>query len=139
MPYEVSFENYADYIHATVTGTNSRDAVIEYMADIRNECTNCDCFRVLIEEKLEGPRLQAMDIFSIASEGSMKALGLFEAIAYVDEKMGEMRSFAETVAVNRGMPIATFSTLAEAKNWLVNQEPGVDEQKIFWDPDNRPE
>ena len=34
----------------------------------------------------------------------MDAMGIFEAMAYVDPQMGQMAEFAETVAVNRGMP-----------------------------------
>jgi hypothetical protein len=29
--------------------------------------------------------------------------------------------FAETVAVNRGLPMAVFSTVAEAEKWLQNK------------------
>ena len=134
MPYEISFSDQPGYIHALVTGDNSRESVVNYMGEIVRECTDKDCFRVLIEERLEGPRLQAMDVFTISSEGSMKVLGVFEAIAYVDEKMGEMRDFVETVAVNRGLPIATFSTLSEAEIWLGQQQSADDEKRIFHDP-----
>ena len=85
------------------------------MDDILAECQRRDCFRLLIEECLDGPRLQALEVFSIASEGSMKLLGIFEAIAYVEANMGELRDFVETVALNRGMPIATFETVADAQ------------------------
>ena len=132
---KVEFEKHSNYVHATVTGTNSREAVIEYMDEVLDKCKSMDCFRVLIEERLEGPRLETMDVFTLVSEGSVKALGRFEAIAFVDEKMGEMAEFAETVAVNRGMPFAAFDNIPDAKNWLSHQQPGPDEQYIFWDRD----
>ena len=75
MSYEIRFEQKDTYLHATVTGTNSRDNVLAYMADISRECDRRQCFRVLIEERLDGPRLATLDIFAIASEGSMRALG----------------------------------------------------------------
>jgi hypothetical protein len=56
--YELAFARHPDYIHATVTGTNSRDAVMGYLEDVRRECVRQDCYRVLIEERLEGPRLK---------------------------------------------------------------------------------
>ncbi len=121
MSYEISFSDRPGYIHALVTGENSRESVISYMEEVLRECKDKDCFRVLIEERLEGPRLQAMDVFTISAEGSIKVLGVFEAIAHVDEKMGEMREFVETVAVNRGLPIATFATISEAETWLGQQ------------------
>ena len=129
--YCVSFARHTRYIHATVTGTNSRDAVMRYLDDIKRECERQDCYSVLIEERLDGPRLPTMDVFTIASEGSMKALGVFHAIAYVDERMGDMADFAEMVAVNRGMPVRFFRNVEAAEKWLGTQKEGVREQDIF--------
>ena len=122
MRCEVTFELRPTYLHATVTGTNSRESVQQYMDEVLAECQKQQCFRVLIEERLEGPRLDAMDVFAMASEGSMRALGVFEAVAYVDAKMGKMKDFAESVAVNRGLPISSFFSVAEAEQWLQEQE-----------------
>ena len=135
MSYELTFSQDSNYLHAIVSGTNSRATVAAYMDDVLAECQRNNCYRVLIEERLEGPRLTAMDVFAISSEGSMKALGIFEAIAYVDEQMGELRDFVETVAVNRGMPVATFATVGEAQQWLSGQKTAADEKRIFHDPD----
>jgi hypothetical protein len=129
--YRLSFERHPRYLHATVTGTNSRDVVMRYLADIKRECEKQDCYSVLIEERLDGPRLQTMDVFAIASEGSMRALGVFHAIAYVDQLMGDMADFAEMVAVNRGMPVRFFRNAEAAEKWLEAQEEGVREQDIF--------
>ena len=90
---------------------------------------------MLLEECLEGPRLDTMDIFSIMSDGSVQNLGFFEAIAFVDLQMGEMGEFAETIAVNRGMPLAAFNSVSSAREWLLNQKSGSDEQYIFLDKD----
>ena len=49
MSYEIRFEQKDTYLHATVTGTNGRDNVLAYMADISRECDRRQCFRVLIE------------------------------------------------------------------------------------------
>lgn len=121
MSYKVTFEDKPTYIHVTVTGSNSYETVSRYMSDIYEECRKQDCFRVLIEERLDGPRLDGMEIFSLASEGSAKWPGKFEAVAYIDENMGDMAQFAETVAVNRGMPVSTFNNVDDAKNWLSRQ------------------
>ena len=131
MSYQVNFEKFPNYIGATVTGTNSRAAVSQYMEEILAECARRDCFRVLINEMLEGPRLDVMEVFSLVSEGSMKALGRFDAIAYVDEQMGSMADFAETVAINRGMPIAVFDTVEEAREWLSQHQSASGERNIF--------
>ena len=122
MPCEVTFEQHPTYLHATVTGTSSRASVEQYIDEVLAECRKQQCFRLLIEERLAGPRLDAMDVFAMASEGSMRALGVFEAVAYVDPQMGKMKDFAESVAVNRGLPLSSFFSVAEAVQWLHEQE-----------------
>ena len=133
MTYTLNIEVNPTYMHATITGTNSRDVVSQYLYELLQECVKRNCFRVLIEENLQGPRLDAMEVFAVVSEGSMKALGKFEALAYVDEKMGEMAEFAETIAINRGMPISVFDNVDDAKDWLSRQKPGASGQDIFYD------
>ena len=41
---------------------------------------------MLIEERLEGPRLGIVDVYRIMSEETVRALGQVQAIAYVDVK-----------------------------------------------------
>ena len=137
MNYDIQFEEIDGYLKVTVTGTNSRETVQSYLEELRKECLKREVFLVLIDEQLEGPRLQAMDVFAIASQGSMGALGQFDAIAYVDRNMGSMGEFAETVAVNRGMPIAFFGNVEAAERWLLRHEPERDTQALFRgdDPD----
>jgi len=132
MDYQIKFEDRRDYIHATVTGNNSRENVLAYMEDVLQECERRGCLRVLINECLEGPRFDTMQVFDVVAEGSMRALGRLEAFAYVDAQMGSMSEFAETVAVNRGVPVAMFNNMSDAEQWLQNQHPGNDEQYIFW-------
>ena len=120
MTYQLTIHQKPSYLHAIVTGPNSRENVQGYLQELRNECIARRCFRVLVEERLEGPRIGAMDVFKIAAEGSSKASGTFQAIAYVDVNAdGGWMKFAETVAVNRGMPLVVFPTVAEAEQWLL--------------------
>jgi hypothetical protein len=73
-----------------------------------------------MEERLEGARLRAMDVFDIVSQGSDRARGKIQAFAYVDVKAeGDLMHFAETVALNRGLPVALFPTVADAERWLL--------------------
>ena len=131
MSYDVHFEMKSGYVFVRVSGENSAENVHAYMQDVLEHCGECDCFRVLIHECLDGPRLEAMQIFDLASEGSMRVLGRFDAVAYVDEQMGEMADFAETVAVNRGMPLRMFSNLREATRWIGRQVEDSDSKNIF--------
>lgn len=131
MNYELTFEDRGEYLYIKVCGTNSPAAVAGYLADIARECERRERYRILIDERLEGPRLDIGEVFEIASTGSMNALGLFHAIAYVDSRMGDLAGFAETVAVNRGMPVRTFPSVEPAEAWLLSQVEGVNEQDIF--------
>ena len=78
---------------------------------------------MLIEERLEGPRLNTREVTEIASKESRSALGFFKAIAHVDiNAEGDLMKFAENVAVNRAIPVRNFSTLAEARQWLKDMD-----------------
>lgn len=131
MSYEISFEQKSYYLHVTVTGENNKENVLAYLADVRKECTKRKCSRILVEEHFEGPRLEVMDVFAIASEGSADALGEFDAFAFVDVYAGELMEFAETVAVNRGIPIAVFKSVEDARQWLRHQKSRDDDQHNF--------
>jgi len=138
MTYKLTIVQKSTYLHAIVTGMNSKENVSRYLDDIFHECTNRNCVRVLIEERLEGPRLGTMDIFQIASEGASKTLRKLKAIAFVDVNAeGNLMHFAETVAVNRALPVTVFSTVADAENWLLANNPGGTEPPAAPDADKR--
>jgi len=125
MSYELTITQRPTFLHAIVTGTNTRENVARYLEEIQRECATRGCPRVLIEERLEGPRLGTMSVFQIASEGSGRAQGFFEAIAYVDVNAeGDRMKFAETVAVNRGLHVAVFASVGEAEQWLLRTDRG---------------
>ncbi len=122
MSYKLTVIQKPAYLHVTVTGMNSRENVARYFEEIQLECTKRDCHRVLIEERLEGPRLDTLDVFQTASEGSRRALGNFGAIAYVDVNAeGDLMKFAETVAANRFLPVKVFSSVRDAEKWLLGK------------------
>jgi hypothetical protein len=115
-----------EYLHAFVTGTNDKETVSGYLEELARECLERGYRRVLIEEQLTGERMSIADIFEIVMQGSERARGLFSAIAFVDRNpRGDLMEFAETVAVNRGIPIRTFPSVREAEEWLLGtDEPG---------------
>jgi hypothetical protein len=136
MTYKLTIDQKPTYLHAIVSGQNSRENVTRYLEKILYECTVRSCSRVLIEEHLEGPRLRTLDVFKIASEGSSKSRGRLKAIAYVDVNAeGDSMQFAENVAVNRGLPVAVFSTVADAEKWLLNAGRGGTEPHAAADAD----
>jgi hypothetical protein len=125
MSYKLAFISTPTYLHAVVTGLNDRENVMRYLGDIQRECAACGFSRVLIEERLEGPRLDVVDVFKIVTEGSSRAMGIFTAVAYVDVNAeGELMEFAETLAVYRSFPVRVFSTVDEARKWLLGADGG---------------
>ena len=119
MGYALTVLERPGYLHFVVTGINSREAVQQYLTEIGRTCAARGCKHILIEERLDGPRLDTTDVFMIASGQSADARRTLEAIAYVDVNAeGRLMQFAEDVAVNRAVPVKVFTTVAEAERWL---------------------
>jgi hypothetical protein len=122
--YKLTIEEKPGYLHCAVTGRNSSATVAGYMEDIMRECLARGVLRVLIEERLEGPRLGMMEVFGLVSRGSVRFQRALEAMAYVDANSeGDVMRFAEDVAVNRGFPVRVFASVAAAEKWLREDYP----------------
>ena len=137
MTFELTVEPRNNFLLCRVSGKNTPETILAYLKAIQKECEEHGCFSVLIEEKLEGPRLDEMEIFSLISKGSPDALGFFQAVAYVDEQQEyDIIKFAETLAVNRGIPMAVFGSIPDAENWLRHRSEDDTGEDIFaGDPD----
>lgn len=123
MSYSLTFTQKPTYLHVVVTGSNTKENVGRYLEEILRECMARRCSRLLIEERLVGPRLGTVDVFQIAVEGSGRAQGRFEAIAFVDVNAeGDLMKFSETVATNRGLPVKVFASVADAEKWLLTKD-----------------
>jgi hypothetical protein len=120
MAHRLTIQQEPHFLHVVVTGTNNADTVARYLDELRRECIARRCYRLLIEERLEGERLGTYPVYKVISEASERARGLLHALAFVDvHAEGPSMEFAETVAVNRGIPVAVFSTVAQARAWLL--------------------
>ncbi len=121
--YNLTIIQKPTYLHAIVTGLNTKETVMSYLREVSRECALRDCSRVLIEERLEGPRLDVIDVFEIADVGSSRALGSCRTIAYVDVNAeGDLMKFAETVAANRFLFVKVFSSVRDAEKWLLSSD-----------------
>jgi len=124
MAFQVPIEERPSHLHFTVTGDNTHDSIAGYMEQVLRECTARQCFRVLVEERLEGPRLGTLQVFSLVSKGSERFRGVLQAMAYVDvNAAGDLMRFAENVAVNRAIPVRVFAGVAAAQEWLREAQP----------------
>jgi len=120
--YKLTTTQKPGYLHAVVTGKNSAATVARYLDELLRECKHRGSCRLLIEERLDGPRLDTFGVFELVSNMSARAAGFFEAIADVDvnaETAGSMK-FAETVAVNRGVRGRVFTSVRDAERWLAD-------------------
>ena len=105
MTYTLSIDRKRTHLHVVVTGENTRNNVLQYVEEVIRACEAADCWYVLVEERLEGPRLGTMDVFDIASQQGRPLGSTVKGVAYVDvNASGDLMQFAEDVAVNRGYP-----------------------------------
>ena len=119
--YRFAVDRCPEYLHISVRGENTVANVRRVLRDVLQACGDHGCRRVLLEEHLTGPSLGTVEVFEIVAEGSHVAGSALEQIAYVDtnpEHDASQLEFIETVAVNRGVKVRVFATVAEAEVWL---------------------
>jgi hypothetical protein len=122
MSYKLTVTPKPTYLHIIVTGQLTEENVLRYFEEIHCECTAHNCFRILIEESLDGPRLSVVKVLELISGEGSKNKGLFKAIAYVDvNAVDDSMKFIENASVNRGLPVKVFSTVTNAEKWLLNE------------------
>jgi hypothetical protein len=120
MTYHLTITQKPAYLHAVVTGEQSKANVVGFLRDVLRECADRHSDKVLIEERLEGPSLGLFEVFEIVFRGSIEAAGKLKAIGYVDVHAdASLMNFVENVAVNRAMPLRIFHTVPEAEKWLL--------------------
>jgi len=123
-PYELEVVLKEGYLHATVRGANSAEAVLGYLSEIREACLRRGYKRVLIEENLQGPGLGTVNVFEVTSTASARTWPAVLRIAFVDvnpEHDPAAMKFAETVARNRGINVRVFSRVDEAEKWFASE------------------
>lgn len=121
MPYSLTVEPKTNYLRVSVQGTNTPENVMNYLAEVRAKCLELNFTSVLIEENLQGPGLNIVDIFEVVNKASTRTYSLPLHIAYIDVNPDHEKrrmDFAESVAVNRGVDVKIFSSIAEAEKWL---------------------
>jgi hypothetical protein len=123
MAYALAIEPKGSYLHATVTGENGRETVIGYFGEVRAACRTRDCYRVLVEERLTGPRFSLPELMQLAAEVTAQAGAIFEVLAYVDvyAEDDKVRQVAAQV-VEPGSAVGVFNTVLEAERWLRDKE-----------------
>ena len=117
--YQLAITEKPTYLHVVVTGRNGRETIARYFDEVIRESQARNCPRLLIEERLEGPRLGTVDTFTLVSCGTIRYMGAVKSMAYVDvNAVGDIMSFAENLAVNRAFPLRVFKNVGAAEQWL---------------------
>src|ERR1700733_8580659 len=73
MAYQLTIQQEPHFLHVVVTGTNNAETVARYLDELRRECIARRCYRLLIEERLEGERLSTFPVYKVISEASERA------------------------------------------------------------------
>lgn len=119
--YVLRIEDKGAYLHASVTGINSRESVLGYTQEIYEACVARGRTAVLIEENLSGPSLPISVILQVVDARADQAVRAIRKIAYVDmnpEHDLTRMEFAEDRAVNMGVNVRLFPTVETARSWL---------------------
>ena len=119
MSYEMTVTAKAGYLHFQVTGENILQTVLDYTAEIYQECMRRNCWKVLVAENLQGDPLSMTDIYQVIAQGS-EFIKQPMVVAFVDENPRSARNleFAENVAFNRGLNLRVFDDLQKAEAWI---------------------
>lgn len=124
MEYAFTVTQCPHYVHIKIRGDNNPRTIMRYLKEVHETCVALNQTRVLIEENLAGSGLDVAEIYWQVSNGSQNVQPI-RCIAYVDVNPEHDLSrmlFAETVAVNRGVNVRVFATVAEAEQWLAEFE-----------------
>ncbi len=121
--HTLAVESKGSFLHCVVRGENGRETVLAYFHEIKEACRIRDCYRVLVEERLDGPRLPPQALLQLMAEVAAMAGATFEMLAYVD-----VHAASDTIArlagqvIQPGAAVGVFATVAEAERWLRARE-----------------
>lgn len=121
MSYRLGFEANDGFLKATATWTRSLQTVIDMSKDLFAVCADKKIKKILVDiQSLDG-HLSFIESFEFNTHyfPNIRNRNIINKCAVVDrkEKEDENRLF-ETIAVNRGYMIHTFSDFYKAVDWL---------------------
>jgi hypothetical protein len=117
--YRLTIEKHSTFLHAKGEGPRTADNVLRYFRETHEACVSSGILDVLMEMSFAGAGFDFSTIFTIISERAPLGMNL-RRVAYVESsaEQAPRAGFAETIAVNRGVNVKLFRTLAEAERWL---------------------
>lgn len=124
MAYQLTIEERPTYVHATVVGERTPANALRCLEEAYAACVKSGRADLLLDIQFTGPSLNTTSIYQVISQRVPDGRNL-RKIAYVDSITAfdpGMPYFAETVAVNRGVNVRLFQSVALAEKWLSSED-----------------
>jgi hypothetical protein len=121
--YSFIVEAKPTYLHARGYGEQTETNTRQFAIDAYQACLQHNMGSLLFEMCFTGKALSVATIYSIVMDRTHDGSTL-KSVAYVDNNpahAGEIAEFAETVAINRGVNVRLFESVAAAERWLHDQ------------------
>ena len=117
--YQLTIEERPTYVYARADGDLTPANALRFLEDAHAACMKHGRTSVLLDMQLHGPNLPTTSIYDVIAQRAADGSKL-RKIAYVPYKGGDpsMASFAETVAMNRGVNVRIFESVVAAEGWL---------------------
>ena len=122
-PYQLTVDERPTYVCAKAVGDLTAANVLRFLEEAYAACVKGGRSDLLLDMQLTGQSLSTTTIYNVLSQRVRDGLKL-RKIAYVDSTNAVdpgMAHFAESVAVNRGVKVHLFHTVALAEEWLLSE------------------
>jgi hypothetical protein len=117
--YQLTIEERPTYVYARADGDLTAENALRFLEEAYAACLRSGRRDLLLDMQLHGPDLNTTNIYEVISQRAADGSKL-RKIAYVPFQRDDrsMAYFAETVALNRGVNVRLFESVAAAERWL---------------------
>jgi len=117
--YQLTIEERPTYVYARVEGDLTAANALRFLEEAYAACVRTGRSLLLLDMQLHGPDLNTTNVYDVISQRVADGSKL-RKIAYVPFQRDDrsMAHFAETVAMNRGVNVRLFESVAAAQRWL---------------------
>ncbi len=120
--YKISVNEDTLFVETSGIDKNLEE-VIEYGTAVMMACVQHKCKFILCDETKLIYKLRPIDTYQLAESLATNAPGVAKAAVVCNPEFIADAKFWETVVVNRGLNVAVFKTIEEARKWLFEKQP----------------
>jgi hypothetical protein len=123
MSYQLTIEERPTHLHAKVVGERTPANALRFLEEAFAACVKSGHSSLLLEMRLSSRSITTTAVYEVILKRVPDGRRLCK-IAYVDatSEHSDIPHFAETVAVNRGVNVRLFESVAVAAEWLSEGE-----------------